>query len=167
MNKELKKKCLRLIEEFEGFSRKVYKCTEDKNTIGYGLNMDSMDLKSFNEILNTNFRTRALAVKFYRDNYITNVQGKLIALHYIEEGYKSLKKNYWITKETPEFIKLVLLDLVFNMGIGKLNKFVKFKKNIKNNDIIEAVEELKDSIYYTQVKNRANKLIEILLNGGI
>ena len=66
----------------------------------------------------------------------------------------------------PEDIQHVLCNLLFNMGKTRLSKFRNFLAAINRSDWVDAGEELKDSRYYTQVTNRANRLIARLNSVG-
>lgn len=66
----------------------------------------------------------------------------------------------------PEDIQHVLCNLLFNMGRPRLSKFKKFLAAINRSDWVDAGKELKDSRYYTQVTNRADRLIARLNSVG-
>ena len=56
--------------------------------------------------------------------------------------------------------KECVLHMVFQLGLPRLNKFVKFKKCLSENDIEGAMVEMKDSLWYRQTTNRANRIID-------
>ena len=53
-----------------------------------------------------------------------------------------------------------VIHMVFQLGLPRLNKFVKFKKCLSENNIEGAIEEMRDSLWYNQTTNRANRIIE-------
>ena len=59
-----------------------------------------------------------------------------------------------------ENAKECVVHMVFQLGLTRLNKFVKFKKALQENNIQEAMNQMKDSKWYTHTTNRANRLIE-------
>jgi len=59
----------------------------------------------------------------------------------------------------PEEAQLVLANMMFNMGKPRLSKFVNMRKAIENFDYEEASNQMKDSKWYTQVTNRADRLV--------
>ena len=59
----------------------------------------------------------------------------------------------------PEEAQLVLANMMFNMGKPRLSKFVKMRKAIEDFDYEEASNQMKDSKWYTQVTNRADRLV--------
>tara|TARA_A100000164_G_C21797505_1_gene718992 strand:- start:302 stop:751 length:450 start_codon:yes stop_codon:yes gene_type:complete len=65
-----------------------------------------------------------------------------------------------------ETVQHVLCNLLFNMGKPRLSKFKKFLAAINRSDWVDAGKELKDSRYYTQVTNRADRLIARLNSVG-
>jgi hypothetical protein len=52
--------------------------------------------------------------------------------------------------------------MAFNMGEVRLSKFVKFKSALENYDFSNAVKEMKNSKWYSQVKNRGERLVSII-----
>lgn len=59
----------------------------------------------------------------------------------------------------PEEAQLVLANMMFNMGKPRLSKFVKMRQAIEDFDYEEASNQMKDSKWYTQVTNRADRLV--------
>ena len=57
-------------------------------------------------------------------------------------------------------VRECVIHMSFQLGLPKLNKFVKFKKALQDNDIAEAIEQMKDSRAYKQTTNRWDRLIE-------
>tara|TARA_R100001440_G_scaffold74674_1_gene100432 strand:- start:476 stop:922 length:447 start_codon:yes stop_codon:yes gene_type:complete len=53
-----------------------------------------------------------------------------------------------------------IIHMVFQLGLPRLNKFVKFKKCLSENNIEGAMAEMKDSLWYRQTTNRANRIIK-------
>ena len=52
------------------------------------------------------------------------------------------------------------LHMVFQLGLPRLKKFIRFKKCLSENDIEGAMVEMKDSLWYRQTTNRANRIID-------
>ena len=59
----------------------------------------------------------------------------------------------------PEEVKLITANMMFNMGRPRLSKFKKMIQAIKDEDWIEAGNQMKDSRWYKQVTNRADRLL--------
>jgi len=64
--------------------------------------------------------------------------------------------------EVDENIKECVTEMVFQLGLPRLNKFRKFKQALLDGDIKSAQTEMKDSLWYKQTTNRAERLIEKL-----
>jgi len=67
----------------------------------------------------------------------------------------------------PEEVKLITANMMFNMGRPRLSKFKKMIQAIKVADWIEAANQMKDSIWYEQVTNRADRLISRMKAVGL
>ena len=57
-----------------------------------------------------------------------------------------------------EEVKQVMANMMFNLGLPRFSKFRKMINNIDNKNFAKAAEELRDSRYYRQVTNRAERL---------
>ena len=64
--------------------------------------------------------------------------------------------------EIDDNIKECVTEMVFQLGLPRLNKFKKFKQALLDGDIETAQAEMKDSLWYRQTTNRADRLIEKL-----
>lgn len=64
--------------------------------------------------------------------------------------------------EIDDNIKECVTEMVFQLGLPRLNKFKKFKQALLDGDIKTAQAEMKDSLWYRQTTNRAERLIEKL-----
>ena len=57
-------------------------------------------------------------------------------------------------------VKECVTHMAFQLGLKKLNQFKKFKKALEDNNIAEAMAQMKDSKAYRQTTNRWDRLIE-------
>ena len=60
----------------------------------------------------------------------------------------------------PEEAQLIIANMMFNLGRPRLSRFHKMKKAVDNRDWQEASNQMKDSKWYRQVTNRAERLCE-------
>lgn len=65
-------------------------------------------------------------------------------------------------KTWPGIVQEVLINMAFNLGRTNLSKFVKMKKALHAKDWKLAAQEGRDSLWYTQVPNRAERLMSDL-----
>ena len=64
--------------------------------------------------------------------------------------------------EIDDNIKECVTEMVFQLGLPRLNKFKNFKQALLDGNIETAQAEMKDSLWYRQTTNRADRLIEKL-----
>ena len=61
--------------------------------------------------------------------------------------------------ELPEEAQLIIANMMFNLGYPRLSKFVGMKAGVDARDWNEAADQMVDSRWYTQVPNRARRLV--------
>lgn len=76
-------------------------------------------------------------------------------------GAKEIFSSIW--DDLSDIRKRALSDLVFNMGKGKLQTFVRFISAMKIKNFDQAGRDLRDSIWYTQVGRRGPKIISMIV----
>jgi len=69
-------------------------------------------------------------------------------------------------EQWPGEVQEILVNMMFNMGRTRLGKFKNFRKALEAKDWKQASIEGKDSLWYRQVTNRADRLMERLSNVG-
>ena len=60
----------------------------------------------------------------------------------------------------PEEAQLIIANMMFNMGRPRLSKFKGMQNGVEASDWLAAADEMVDSLWYTQVPNRAERLVE-------
>jgi len=68
--------------------------------------------------------------------------------------------------DLPGEVQEILVNMMFNMGRTRLSKFKKMHAAILEGDWKTAAVEGRDSLWYRQVTNRADRLMERLENVG-
>jgi len=123
------------IKQEEGFRRFPYYCTEGKLTIGYGFNLEDVGLteEECDAILKIRVR-----------NLISQVKSSLYYLEIEDEAWE------------------ILYNMAFNLGLNGLLKFKKMIQCLKNEDYKQAAAEGRDSLWYRQVTNRAERMMSRL-----
>ena len=66
--------------------------------------------------------------------------------------------------DLPDEVQQILVNMMFNMGRPRLSGFKKFNAAIEAGDWTEAAKEGRDSRWYNQVTNRAERLMVRLEN---
>ena len=62
--------------------------------------------------------------------------------------------------DMPAIVQEVCLEMAFQIGLPKLEKFVRFKQALADEDWKEAIAQMKDSRWYQQTPNRATALMK-------
>lgn len=132
---------LKMIKKHEGLRLKPYQCTAGKTTIGYGRNLDDVGISQYmaDEMLREDFAVaRNTAVRF-------------VGLFNFEN--------------LSDARKAVLIDMAFNLGETRLNKFKNFRAKIIEGDYLAAATEMVRSRWYNQVGSRATDLVQMFEAG--
>ena len=66
--------------------------------------------------------------------------------------------------DLPKEAQHIIANMMFNMGRPRLSRFHKMKQAVDNRDWQEASVQMKDSRWYKQVTNRAERLCERMRN---
>ncbi len=62
--------------------------------------------------------------------------------------------------DLPEECQHIIANMMFNMGRPRLSKFKGMKAGVDARDWNKAADEMVDSKWYTQVPNRARRLVD-------
>ena len=158
---------LKLLRDYlsanEGRKNQVYEdSAKEKNpTIGVGYNLNKSGAKK--RITDLGLPYDSL-IKLDQSIYIKDEVIDILLDEDIDVAIKDAKKFYTGFEELSPVRKIVLVDLIFNMGLAKLNGFKKFYAALVKNDWVKAGEELKDSKWFSQVGARAKRNIDALVN---
>jgi lysozyme len=118
--------------ENEGFKAKPYKCTEGVLTIGHGI------------------------------TYLTKEESEHIVAGRVSYKHLNLLQTLDWYEELPPNVQGVILEMCFQIGTNGMLKFKKMIANMKNKDWKAASDEMKDSKWYRQTKNRCERLAKIV-----
>lgn len=119
----------------EGLRLKVYRCTANKNSIGYGRNLD--------------------------DKGITLEEAELMLDNDIAECIQDLATFHWWNGLT-DLRQAALINLRFNLGPARFRGFKKMIKALEMRDYTEAAFQVLNSNYAKQVGKRAERVAEAL-----
>ena len=130
----------------EGVKYEIYRCSEGYPTAGIGHLITEWDEDYFDKPVGTKVSKEQVAKWFEAD------LGVAIAdMNQFTEGMN-----------VDENVRECVTEMVFQLGLPRLNKFKKFKQALLDGDIETAQAEMKDSLWYRQTTNRAERLIEKL-----
>ena len=122
------------LKKHEGFRSTVYQCTEGYDTIGYGFAIK--DLKLDEDI------------------------AELILVRKLADLVARIKETFPWTKDAPEVIQDVVVDMCYQLGINGFSKFKKTIYLLETEQYEEASMEMLDSLWAKQTPNRAKELSE-------
>lgn len=148
-----------MIKRHEGIRNKVYLDTENNPTIGVGFNLNRKDAKQKIESLGANYDDILNGKESLNNNQIETLfrQDLFVAVN----DAKSFLPNF---DTQPKEIKMVIVNMAFNLGYTRLNKFEKFRQALMDRDYNKATKEMVDSKWYNQVGNRSKELVKIVKN---
>jgi len=130
-----------MVGNHEGFSGKLYKCPAGKNTIGYGFNLDAIQMP---------------------------VQVAELWLNMLlDQTEASLKKNIQFYPTLSDARKSVLIDMAYNLGIAGLLQFKNMLYAMSEKKFGTAADEMLQSTWAAQVKTRATRLAEMMRTGAM
>ena len=122
----------------EGIRLKPYKDSMGKITIGIGRNLDDMG--------------------------ISTEEAGLMFLNDLDRVERELLTNFKWLPALSDVRQEVLMNMCFNLGITKLKKIVDFLSAVEDGDWTIAAIEMRDSLWATQVGQRAEELAKAMLN---
>lgn len=153
------------ITQHEACRLSPYKCTAGKWTIGVGRNLD--DVGMFVDEQKAHFghvyKGQALI-----DALIQKPIDKALALWMLEVDITTAEND------AAKLVKLdehcfarqgVIINMAFNLGYTRFSKFKKLFKALEFKDYDTAAQEMKDSLWFKQVGNRAIELCEQMKTG--
>ena len=76
----------------------------------------------------------------------------------IKSVMKDCKKVFEDWDDMDDELKQICCNMMFNLGLPRFSRFRKMINNIINKDYKKAAEEMRDSRWYRQVTNRAERL---------
>ena len=128
-----------LLKQQEGYRKKVYKCTEGFNTVGYGRNLDTngIDEEEADYLLR-------------RD--VVKCQNILVD-----------KIKFW--GELNQATRDALTNMAFQLGINGLLKFKNMLSLLEHGDYFGASREALNSRWARQTPNRAKQVAGMIQTG--
>lgn len=134
-----KQKLHKMLIKDEGFKEFPYKDSVGKLTIGIGRNLDDRGI------------TLGEALYLLANDIDQSIKDCRIAI----KNYDSLTENR----------KLVLIDMVFNLGLPKFLTFKKMIRAILLGNNADVAKEMLESKWHDDVGDRAKRLAELWLGG--
>jgi len=141
----------------EGVKPEVYDDSEGNRTIGIGFNLEEPSNRKKAEALGLNVQDMLSGKKVLSDKEI-----KLLYNESIKQAANDANAFLPRAGRQPPVVQKVLIDMAFNLGLTKLNKFVEMRKALLKGDYNKAADEMIDSKWYNQVGNRSKTLVDMM-----
>lgn len=130
----------RLLKFHEGYSKKPYRCTAGKLSIGHGRNLDDVG--------------------------IDEEEAEYLLQRDIDRAIVHLRlEPYWL--DLSENRQAVIIDMCVNMGWTRFSRFVKLREALFQKDYAEACRQMVQSEWYKQVKRRGPLLVDVMADDQI
>jgi len=150
---------IKQIAHHEGVVLKVYKDSLGIDTIGIGRNLEHRGI----EDLELAHIEKTMSEIY--ENGITEQDAYFLAHRDIEIVEKELLASRSVVEELDNIRQRVLVDMAFNMGIPRLNRFYRMWSAINELDFKSAAIEMLDSLWARQVKSRSDTLAYAMKHG--
>lgn len=150
---------IKQLAHHEGVVLKVYKDSLGIDTIGIGRNLAHRGI----EVVELTYMQKTMNDVF--TNGITKEDAYFLANRDIEIVEGELLHTRAVVKDLDAVRQRVLVDMGFNMGIPRLNRFFRMWGAINEQEYKSAAEEMQDSLWAGQVKSRANTLAYAMEHG--
>jgi len=138
------------IKDHEGYYNKVYIDSVGKPTIGIGLNLKRPEARDFIARVGADYNRILTGVDSLTDKQINELFNLCLQVAY--KDAKTFMPNF---DSLPKNVKLVILDMSFNLGGPRLNKFKNTRQFLLHGDYDSASREILQSKWAKQVGRRA------------
>ena len=132
-----------LLEYYEGYERKIYSDSVGIETVGIGRNLEVYPFDPEEQ------------EQYDLLSYYSHLDATAWAYSKLKQCRQDVVvHNPWLV-ESPKEIRLIVVDMTFNLGLKGILGFKNMLKAMKAGDYDEAAAQLKDSKYYRQVGRRS------------
>lgn len=98
------------------------------------------------------------------DKGLSNDEIELLLRNDIAEAISEAESFFWF-EDLDDNRKIVVVDMIFNMGKPKFLGFAKTIAALSAGDYATAADEMTDSRWYRQTGRRARKLVKVMQTG--
>jgi len=144
----------------EGSRESIYFDSEGYPTIGVGFNLERQEAAELLNDLNLDYDKILSGEQTLSQNQID-----YLFQHDLDIAIADAQKIFPNFDELPEDKQLVLVDMSFNLGYNKLSGFEEMIEAVKSEDWEKVAEEMVDSKWYEDVKDRAMHNVEVMQDG--
>jgi GH24 family phage-related lysozyme (muramidase) len=151
----------RFVEAHEGRRVDAYLDSRGIQTIGVGFNLQRPDARPKITALGLSYDAVCRGEVRLTDAQIDRLLDSDLAD--AETGARRCVRGFDVL---PAQAKMVVIDMVFNLGVGGFSTFQKMIKALENRDWDGASAEMRNSVWYHQVGERARQDIAMIASCG-
>ncbi|MBX4196025.1 glycoside hydrolase family protein [Candidatus Pacearchaeota archaeon] len=141
----------------EGYKPVRYFDTEKIPTIGIGFNLKRKDAPHLIQSVGANYNEILQGKEALSQDQIYT-----LFEHDLREAEKHARHYIHDYDSKPDAVKVVVADMMFNLGPRRFEGFQKFITAINKGDYQTAAQEMKDSKWYHQTKTRGPALYKLM-----
>lgn len=146
----------------EGCRSKVYLDSLGIPTIGIGCNLKDAGNQKLLESLEIDYQRLLDGSDELSDEQINSIFD--VQIENCQKQVTRLCKNF---SSLSSLRQVILIDIIFNLGYGRLSQFKNFLKAVGEEDFYRAAEEMKDSRWFRQVKQRGERNVFIMAHNSL
>lgn len=136
MSSEVTEKVISDLVRDEGYRQYPYRCTAGRLTIGIGRNIDDVG--------------------------VSKAEAEYLLVRDILSSTTDLQTIFTEFNTFPDDIQRVLINMRFQLGFMRFRAFKKMIEATRNRQWSEMARQMKDSSWYSQVPERAQRLIKLV-----
>ena len=147
------------LKQDEGIRHKVYRDSKGHPSIGIGCKLQRPEVAKLMRQMGLSYKAVMRG-----QQEISDYQAKILFEHDLvtaKESARNCINNY---DEQPHDIKMVLIDMAYNVGPQGIMEFRDFRKYLEQKNYKFAIRAMRNSRWFNQVPNRAKRLQEIVRN---
>ena len=140
----------------EGNVPNAYKDSKGIMHIGVGFNLEDGGNKRFLKKIGIDVN------ELLGGRKLTDRETKTLYNHSLTQAFKDAQSYDPNFAKRPEAVKMTLVDMAYNLGLTKLEKFVDMRAALMNNDYNKAADEMVESKWFDDVKSRGPRMVKVM-----
>jgi len=145
------------IEHWEGRRNQTYTDTAGHPTVGVGFNLDANGARDRIAALGLDYDQVRSGVQSLTDARIDTLFDQ--SLNQAVHGAREVIPSF---DALPDDKQIVIIDMVFNLGVGGFREFVHAIQAINNQDWATAAQQMQQSAWFHQVRARASADVNVM-----
>lgn len=144
------------IIQHEGYEHMAYPDTKGNMTVGIGFNLERSDARQILHSIGADYKS-----VYNRKTALNDEQINRLFEITFNEAVSIARNNVPDLDSRPVLVQKVVIDMAFNLG-PNLSSFKRFLKDINSGNYAVAAQEMVNSHWYGQVKQRSRDLVRMM-----